>query len=143
MQLPTEPIVAGLTRAILAALDRVSKSGVISSGSVVIVKELTFKEVVCRRHGIAPADFVEFTFDFCLFPYARPAVRVLRALRPSFFASDLKMIESVADISDRKLVQKTLDRHRENFPVRGLLRRHLQLRVSGKKVLRLATKLLP
>lgn len=69
--------------------------------------------------------------------------RLIHAFHPGFFKQDLDVIRQAGKATTAADVQEILKAFRELNESRSLLRRKLQLRISGQKLMRLAGELLP
>ncbi|MEI7731641.1 MAG: hypothetical protein WCO56_18855 [Verrucomicrobiota bacterium] len=78
----------------------------------------------------------------CLYTHARIPARILWVVRPKIFADELDLIEVVGTAESFAELSRELASHRYHYPPRDFFRRELAIRVSGKKLARLASKVM-
>ena len=98
------------------------------------------KELVCSEFKWREADYEGEVFRVCLYPHARLLARVLRKMSPHLFDDDLRLIRHVSDsVSSRDIDMELTYFQDELKRSRNVLRKHLKMRVSGRKLARLAS----
>lgn len=90
-----------------------------------------------------PAAFEKRVLWNCMHQRAILLARLIYAFYPGFFRQDLDVIRQMGKATSVADAQEILKAFRELNEGRGLLRRKLQLRISGQKLMKLATELLP
>jgi hypothetical protein len=97
----------------------------------------------CQRFNCPPEDYAERAFRKCLYAHAKPLTGILRLLNSGFFSEDIKFIEALGTAVDMKDVRaEAASFHDANRHDPGFLRTAWKLRVSGRKAMRLARKLI-
>ena len=104
---------------------------------------MTFREAYCALRGVSPEAFEEAVLRECLFRRRRWLARLVRGLRPAYFATDLDLVHAAGDCATLACLGSELNAHRYRRPVRGLWRRTLRVRLSGEALLALGAELLP
>ena len=103
------------------------------------MNEKTFHEAVCERFGVAPEAYEQEVFWRCFFPSALGPGKMLWLVNPAYFHDDLQLIRDVADCMSVNEVRGELNDHRYHRPIRGFLRRVLHVRVSGQRLVDVAS----
>lgn len=99
----------------------------------------TFREAVCERFDISPDAYEQELLWRCFFPSALALGKLLWLVNPDYFNEDLELIRNVADCVRVAEVRLELNNHRYHRPLRGLAQRILRLRISGQRLVELAT----
>ena len=94
-----------------------------------------------EKFGCSAEDFSEAVFWRCFHAHAKPAAKLIQWFNPDFFADDLDFIRFIGKASDAGEIQRELELHRYH-PHRGLLRRWLRIRLSGRELIKLGTHVL-
>jgi hypothetical protein len=103
---------------------------------------LSFKELFCRENACRPEEFETRLFWRSLHRHAIPLAMVLLRVSPSFFREDFDLLRDVGTSRSRGEVVNELNRfYGRNMRDRNWFRKHLVIRVSGKRVLRAARPL--
>lgn len=102
-----------------------------------------FRTAYCMRYACVPASFERRMLWGCMHQRAILLARLIYMVYPGFFKKDLDVIREMGKAMRAADVEELLKAFRELNESRGLLRRKLQLRVSGQKLMRLASELLP
>jgi len=101
-----------------------------------------FQLLICQRFNCSASEYEEKVFRECLYWHARLLSRVLRLLKPSFFAEDFKFINYLGASTGFREVSADLKNFRDaNAAESSFWRATLRIRVSGRKVSRLAQQL--
>jgi hypothetical protein len=96
----------------------------------------------CERFNCAPADYERRALGSLLYPHARILVPVIRTLRPSFAAEDLKFVRYLGEADDfQDAANQVADFREVNRTTRSFLRKRCRLRVSGRKAGQLVKEL--
>jgi len=98
----------------------------------------TFREAVCQRFDISPEAYEQEVLWRCFYPPALALGRILWHLCPVYFDADLDLIQQVADCNSASEVRLELNDHRYHQPPKGLARRFLRIRLSGRRLVDLA-----
>ncbi len=107
----------------------------------VVAESLEFREAVCRKFGCAPEAYPETVFSHCLYPHAAGSVKLIRWLKPDYFAADFELIHQIATVTEMRQVRAEVENHRYHNPSATLLRRFLRIRLSGRRVIQLADQI--
>ncbi len=98
-----------------------------------------FKVLFCERFGYPLPEYEERAFRRLLYGHAKPFAWLLRLLSPNFFLEDFKFVAALGAAVDSKEARAdAANFHDVNKYAKGVLRTSLNLRVSGRKALRLA-----
>ncbi len=102
-----------------------------------------FKTAFCALFDHPPENFEQRVFWNALHPEAKPVAFLIRCLRPKFFASDLDCIRSVATAESKQEVRAIINsfQYDPTFK-RGFFRGFLRVRISGRRLMHLAGKVL-
>lgn len=101
--------------------------------------EKTFREAVCDRFGVAPAGYEQEVLWRCFFPSTLGIGKLLWLVKPDYFRDDLELIRDVADCVSVNEVRTELNDHRYHRPIKSFLRRILRVRVSGQRLVDMAS----
>jgi hypothetical protein len=102
-----------------------------------------FKTAFCARFEYQQEHFEKRVFWDSMHPEIKILAFLISCLRPSFFRSDLDCIRSIATAETKDEVRAIVRslRFDPNFN-RGFFRGFLRVRVSGRRLTRLANKVL-
>lgn len=100
------------------------------------------EERYCAAHKCTAEQFLETAFWECLHRRAVPLAHLMMALNSGYFAADRELIASIAKA--RTLAQVDEELMAFSFDLRSVtwLRTGLNIRISGKRVIRLAGRYL-
>jgi hypothetical protein len=101
----------------------------------------TFQQNYCETYKCPPEKFAARVMWQCLHPAGRKLARRIKPLVPLLLATDVEFLRNVADYNSIASISNEIQLYREQFPVRGFLRKRLNLRISGQLVINLASKL--
>lgn len=107
-----------------------------------IMHDKTLAELYRARHGLNADECVESLLHASLYPHARLLARWLRLIRPRHFAADYEFVMSVGCLRRFRDFPVEADEFAQHPDNRGLLRRTLNLRVSTRRLRRLARQTL-
>jgi hypothetical protein len=103
------------------------------------VSGLSFKMAFCAAYHCPPERYESKVFWRCLYLHSLPLALVGYVFFPSLFAQDRQLISAVADLSEmRELMAEADSFASENRMNRSILRHTLYLRISGRKLVKLA-----
>jgi len=102
-----------------------------------------FKTAFCSRFEHPQEHFEQRVFWNALHPEAKPLAWLIRWLRPNFFASDLDCIRSIATAESKGEVRAIINslQYDPTFK-KGFIRGRLRIRISGRRLTRLAARVL-
>lgn len=102
-----------------------------------------FKTAFCARFEHPQENFEKQLFWSALHPKVKPMAFLINCLRPSFFRSDLDCIRSIATAESKREVLAIVNslQYDPTFK-RGFFRGFLRVRISGRRLTRLAGKVL-
>lgn len=102
-----------------------------------------FKTAFCERFEHPHENFENRVFWNALHPEMKPVALLIRWLRPSFFRSDLDCIRSIAHAESKEEVRAIINslQYDPTFK-RGFFRGVLRVRISGRRLTRLAGRVL-
>jgi hypothetical protein len=104
----------------------------------------TFKEVFCDTFKCPPEKFEAQVFWKCLYPHAVPGALVIKAFNPDFFRADFELIQLISlDTSFAEIEADVQDFQFANSFGEHWLKKPLRLRLSGRRLLGLASQLYP
>ena len=102
-----------------------------------------FKTAFCDRFAHPQVNFEKEVFWNALHPEMRPVAFLIRKLWPGFFHSDLDCIRSIANAESKQEVRAIIaSLHYDPKFNRGFIRRVLRVRISGRRIMRLAGRVL-
>lgn len=102
----------------------------------------SFQSLFCERYQCPIAEFESQLFTKTLYRHARPFARFVAWCAPGFFREDAGFIRDLASTRSRAEVLTELNRfYGRNVRDRNWLRRNCLIRVSGKRIQRLARSL--
>lgn len=106
------------------------------------VQRRSFQSLFCERYQCPVTEFESQLFTKSLYRHARPFARIVAWCVPEFFREDAGFIRDLASTSSRAEVLTELNRfYGRNVRDRNWLRKHCRIRVSGKRIQRLARSL--
>jgi hypothetical protein len=91
---------------------------------------------------ITPAAFEQTVLLKCVPPGHKTMGRVWWWFNRRFFKADLELIRAAGDCTSTQDVFAELSDHRYHHPNRGFVRNILRLRLSGKRLMRFASRCL-
>jgi hypothetical protein len=102
-----------------------------------------FKTAFCARFEYQQEHFEKRVFWNAVHPEIKIVAFLIRCFRPSFFRSDLDCIRSIAAAETKEEVRAIVRslRFDPNFN-RGFLRGFLRVRISGRRLTRIANNVL-
>ena len=100
-----------------------------------------FRNRFCRFAGCAPENFADHVARACLHDDHRLLARLYWHWDRESFEPDLKLIQALGRLTTYNECEAEIDNYRKEWPITGMLRKQLRLRVSGKCLLKLARKL--
>jgi hypothetical protein len=103
---------------------------------------MSFKDRYCAHFGCSPAEFEEHFLFRCLPWYAYFLGKLFRHLDKKYFKPDLALIQVLAFTGDASEFRREIANFRFQEPPQGLFRRHLTIRFSARKAMRLADQAL-
>jgi hypothetical protein len=106
------------------------------------MEKTTFSEAWKRAAPQSSAGFEEDVFWRSLYPHARGFARLMWRFWPGYFQRDLELIRRLAVVTSGQEVRFEVDNFRYQHPESGLFRRGLRLRVSGKRLINLARRVM-
>lgn len=99
---------------------------------------MTFKTAYCAAHGCSPDAFGRQVFHSVLHRRVLPAAVVLRAINPRFFQADFELIRDAGEATNSRQLEEYLQEYRLDSRNLHWARRHVFLRVSTRRLRRLA-----
>jgi hypothetical protein len=103
--------------------------------------EKCFRELFCEQQNCLPEAYEIRLFWACLRPHTVPLAKLLWAFNRRRFRSDLELLRRVGNTTTTRALKNELEDYRHTHPPRGLLRKHLRVRVSGRMLLKLGASL--
>jgi hypothetical protein len=102
-----------------------------------------FKTAFCERFEHPHEHFENRVFWNAIHPEMKPVALLIRWLRPSFFASDMDCIRSIATAESKQEVRAIVASLQYDPAFnRGFIRGVLRIRISGRRLTRLAARVL-
>lgn len=105
--------------------------------------EDSFRHRYCESRGLTPERFRGDLLARTLYPPARPLVPLLRLADPEYFQPDLEFIDAVGLMTDLEGFHEALDDYVGHYANRRFLRHRLRLRISARRMWRIARQVLP
>ena len=99
---------------------------------------LSFQEKFCDAHHCTPEDFKRRVFWRCLRRHALPFAPILLLFKPGYFYCDWELITAAGCALSLNTVQAEIGEFFCDTRNRGWWRRRLEIRVSGRRLSRLA-----
>lgn len=103
-----------------------------------MMDRISFKDRFCRVYQCLPEQFSNRVFWLCLYPQAKLFATTASSANPGAFAWDFDLIESVANAGSLNDIQAEIDLHHYHRPLTGPLKGLLRIRISGRRLRRLA-----
>jgi hypothetical protein len=103
---------------------------------------MTFSQAWQRAYPQSAADFEKDVLWRALYPHARIFASIMWRLWPAYFQRDLELIRRLVTVTSTEEVRFEVDNFRYQHPEFGLFRQGLRLRLSGKRLLNLARKVM-
>ena len=101
-----------------------------------------FQLLACQRFNCPPSEYEARVFGKCLYWHARLLAPVVQRLSPDFFVEDFKFIRYLGESTGlREVGVDLLNFRAANLGKPSFWRTGLKIRVSGRKVSRLAQQL--
>jgi len=100
----------------------------------------TFRESYCEKFQCAPEEFARRVFWDCLPEESRPLATVLRPWLPLLKPLEHEFIEQLGDLSEAEAVASEVNEFRVRQRPGGWPGKSFQVRVSGRKLVSLASK---
>lgn len=105
-------------------------------------RKKTFKALFCERFECSSLEYESHAFSVGLYRHARPFASLLARWTPEFFEEDTGFIRDLASAASRAEVLTELNRfYGRNVRDRNWVRKVCHLRISGKRIQRLARSL--
>jgi hypothetical protein len=101
--------------------------------------EKTFREACCEKLGIPEGAFEEAVLWQCIPPRHLLIGRVRWRFDRAYFKHDLELIRAVADCASLEDLHAELSYHRSRNPSNGFQRGFLRARLSGQRLVDLAS----
>lgn len=102
-----------------------------------------FRTAFCERFQCPPAEFEKRAFWRCLYPHATVAARLIQLVNPDYFEPDLRTLRHIGNASTVTHLLAEVNSFRADYRMRSrFLYDVLRLRISGKRVLRLASEVM-
>lgn len=105
------------------------------------VMQVSFKHAFCQHYGCKPEEFESLVFRKCLHRRARPFAWLFRIFQADAFGADYHAIRQVGETTNLMEAMVEIDSYAQSR--KGRVRDFFRMRVSGKRLLRLAQKFLP
>lgn len=99
-----------------------------------------FREACCEYFNCKPEEYEQAVFWHCLYDHAEKSAKILWQFSQSFFQWDIYLVQTVANATALSEMEHELNSYRHQYRVSGILRRKLRIRLSGQKLLDLASK---
>lgn len=100
----------------------------------------TFREAYCRKHGCEPGDFLYRALWTTIYPQAQ-FVALFLGPRAECFTADRALIEYCGGLHSLEQIDAELAEF-SSLRKRGFARRFLRIRVSGRRLKKLAARCL-
>jgi hypothetical protein len=103
---------------------------------------VTFLQAWQRAYPQSAGDVEKDMLWRALYPHARVFAHIMWRLWPGYFKRDLELIRRLVSVTSADEVRFEVDNYRYQHPEFGFFRRNLRLRLSGKRLLNLARKVM-
>ena len=99
---------------------------------------MTFRQAFCQKYAVPDDDYTQKVFRLSLHLHARPLAKIISWVLPHHFEEDFAAIQELATITDIRCFEPEVGRFRgRNQRSKSFLRRHLKMRVSGRRLIKL------
>jgi hypothetical protein len=99
----------------------------------------SFKMAFCEVFGCSSERYETKVFWRCLYLHSLPLAIICCVICPSIFAKDRQLISTVANLSEMRELMAEADSFASEIRMdRKILRHRLYLRISGRKLVKLA-----
>jgi hypothetical protein len=102
-----------------------------------------FSELFCARQRVDPARYADTMFWRCLHRRTWPVAGIIKVIARDYFQPDYELIRSVGQLSSTKELRDELANFNFHPGNHGWMRRRLKFRVSGRKLYRVVSDILP
>jgi len=103
----------------------------------------TFEEIFCEKHQCSPREFSDKLFWKCLHRRAIPVAPVILLFNSGYFFPDRSLIAQVRRAERMNQVWEELREYFIHPNHQGFLRRKLNIRLSGRRLIETAKEYLP
>jgi hypothetical protein len=100
----------------------------------------TFRQRFCRLNNCPPQEYERRVLLACLHTKSAWLARLYFKVDRENFKGDLEMIRILGKTTDYGVFKQEMEAWRSSHPSKGYLRKKLQIRVSGKNLLKLASR---
>jgi hypothetical protein len=111
------------------------------SAAISLMPNATFAARFCVHQALSFEEFDEKVFSTCLYPLARQ-VRNLLSLKRDYFATDYEFVASVGRVTNMRELDEVVRDFADSGRNNGFLRGALKLRISARKLRRIAREYL-
>ncbi|MGC8885621.1 MAG: hypothetical protein ACP5MG_00485 [Verrucomicrobiia bacterium] len=105
------------------------------------VPERCLQEIFCDYFKCPPEEYEERLFWLCVRPNVVYLAKVFWIFYRRIFYGDLEMLRQLGRTSNTRELRYEIESFRHYHPPRGFIRRDLKVRVSGRRLLKIASKL--
>ncbi len=105
------------------------------------IPQRCLQEIFCENFKCPVDKYEERLFWMCLRPNVIPLARIIWILHRNFFFNDIEMLRQLGRTSNTRELRYEIESFRHSNPPRGFIRRDLKVRVSGRRLLKIASKL--
>lgn len=102
--------------------------------------EQCFRDAVVERLGCKTEDYETAVLWHCLYSDSTFIPRQLWRLNPSYFDPDLDLIRQLGNVRRFRDFEHIVNHYRKENSPQGFFRGALNIRVSGKKLIKLAAR---
>jgi len=106
-----------------------------------IMPERCLQEIFCEHFKCPPENFQDKLFWMCIKPNVSWIAKICWVFNRRMFASDLEMLRQLGRTYNTRQLRYELESFRHYHKPRGFLRRDLKVRVSGRRLLKIASRL--
>lgn len=105
------------------------------------IPERCLQEIFCERFRCPPEEYEERFFWMCVRPNVIFLAKILWIFYRRIFYTDLEMLKQLGRTTSSRELRYELESFRHYHPPRGFIRRDLKVRVSGRRLLKIGSKL--
>lgn len=102
--------------------------------------QVTFKNAVCRLHGLKEGDYRLFVLKRSLFWRVRLVEPVVRFFYPDYLFNERRLVDKVGKAVNLREIQEEVDFYQHKYVVNFLIKDALRFRISGMRLMSLANK---
>ncbi len=105
------------------------------------IPQRCLQEIFCENFKCPVEEYEERLFWMCLKPNVILPTRIIWIFHRNYFYNDIEMLRQLGRTSNTRELRYEIESFRHHNPPRGFIRRDLKIRVSGRRLLKIASRL--